>query len=535
MTLPLIKASNLYSTEGLTTKELEIREIAINDFRTFIRLVAPFEIMGHCHEDWAVWMQENHNENFLLLQPRDCGKSRKLALYALFELVREPDITIIYASWTEELPARALGLIQDIMCGKPFQKYFPGLINAARNDRDKWQAKAFNVDHPLRQLRGVLDYSFICVSAKTSITGRHGRRIYLDDMVNDVNSIKQKDKGREQLAEWFARLSSIQTADGLYRAVGTRYHVADQYAKMQKMILPLVDEKGNQIGEKPLWRVKEDPVEKDGQFLWPRTLAHDGLFYGFDAQVLANKKTQYAATGNLADFYAQYYNNPNNEELSPIKSDNFRYYDKSRLIWDESIYCWLLQSEDQTHYEQLNLVCACDLAATDKSYSDYSVMAVAGMDRHGNIYVIDIVRMKTALQSEIEAAMRQLYSKWKFKRLRIEAVGSFRMIGEGIKMNLEKAGIRIPITLYNPLNVEKSQRINSVLEPLYAANLVFHYRGGNCEILEKELLALEPEHDDTKDAWSMAVTPDLLKPPIIHTRRHSNSQRKYNSRFGGLL
>ena len=100
--MSLIKARELYSEEGLSQEQLEIRVTALNSFEAFIRLVAPYQLIAHCHIAMCKWVQTNDKENRLLLWPRDHGKSRYSAFYAAWEIVRDPATTIIYASATAE-------------------------------------------------------------------------------------------------------------------------------------------------------------------------------------------------------------------------------------------------------------------------------------------------------------------------------------------------------------------------------------------------------------------------------------------------
>jgi hypothetical protein len=64
--------------------------------------------------------------------------------------------------------------------------------------------------------------------------------------------------------------------------------------------------------------------------------------------------------------------------------------------------------------------------------------------------------------------------------------------------------------------------------------LVWHYKGGNCQILEEELLMSNPEHDDIKDALASVV--EIAKPPMAanKTWRRNNDKVIYSSRFGGV-
>ena len=74
-----------------------------------------------------------------------------------------------------------------------------------------------------------------------------------------------------------------------------------------------------------------DDVEVDGEFLWPRQQRKDGKFFGFTPQVLAKKKAVYEASGAITQFFAQYYNDPNDKSTAPIARDLFKYFKKEEL------------------------------------------------------------------------------------------------------------------------------------------------------------------------------------------------------------
>jgi hypothetical protein len=62
----------------------QIRIAAEDDLVTFIKLIAPEQVLGQCHEDvcnW--WTREDSKSHQLLLFPRDHGKSRLIAYNSL--------------------------------------------------------------------------------------------------------------------------------------------------------------------------------------------------------------------------------------------------------------------------------------------------------------------------------------------------------------------------------------------------------------------------------------------------------------------
>jgi hypothetical protein len=76
--------------------------------------------------------------------------------------------------------------------------------------------------------------------------------------------------------------------------------------------------------------------------------------------------------------------------------------------------------------------------------------------------------------------------------------------------------------------------MSAILEPRYDNMSIYHYRGGNCQLLEEELISRNPPHDDIKDALSSAIEISV-KPSSNNMNRRSNSSNiVYSKRFGGI-
>ena len=61
---------------------------------------------------------------------------------------------------------------------------------------------------------------------------------------------------------------------------------------------------------------------------------------------------------------------------------------------------------------------------------------------------------------------------------------------------------------------------------------MWHYKGGNCNLLEEEIIMAKPPHDDIKDALTAAI--DIAVAPKAHKRTKTTSNIIYNGRFGGI-
>ena len=136
--------------------------------------------------------------------------------------------------------------------------------------------------------------------------------------------------------------------------------------------------------------------------------------------------------------------------------------------------------------------------------ADYTAIVVIGVDSEDNIYVLDIDRFKSYKTYEYFQHIRDLHSKWNFKKIQAEITAAQKTISESIQEFVRKDGLRLKVEEFRPTKKEgsKEERIAAVLEHRYEAQDVWHREGGWTGILEDELVMSRPAHDDIKDALS---------------------------------
>ena len=255
--------------------------------------------------------------------------------------------------------------------------------------------------------------------------------------------------------------------------------------------------------------------------MWPRQQRKDGKWFGFDQQILAKKRGQYLDKGQ---FRAQYYNDPTDPDKVPVGSDKFQYYDRKHLHLDNGYWFY------KTH--RLNVYCAVDFAFSLSKKADYTAMVVVGVDSENNVYVLDIDRFRTDRISEYFDHILQLSNKWSFRKMRAEVTVAQMAIVKQLKELIKQHGLSISIEEYRPNKGSKEERIAAILEPRYDNLSIWHYRGGNTQILEEELSSRNPAHDDVKDALASAV--DMAVKPMKNVQRSKNSNIVWaNNRFRG--
>lgn len=505
----------------------EIRQAAEADLEIFIRLVAPHLVLGSCHVELIRWWQsEARKPNTLVLYPRAHLKSKLMAYKTAWEITRDPTATILYVSATSALAEKQLSLIKKVLTSKTYQKYWPEMVHPEEAKRERWTAVEICVDHPARMREGIRDATVKAAGLTTNITGFHATRIKLDDVVVPGNAYTED--GRQKVANAISQLSSIMEPESNVDCVGTRYHAQDQYQTFLEQMYSVYDDEDELLGEEPLWDSIMRVVETDGEFLWPRKRRDDGKAFGFNLQVLSKIRAGYTDT---TQFFAQYYNNPNDPGQMQINRDKFQYYDR-RFLTNEN---------DQWHMngKRLNVYAGLDFAYSLNTKSDWTALVVVGVNEDYQYFVLDIVRLKTKRIKDYFDQIVETHRKWGYKKIRCEVTAAQSVIVEDLKINYISAnGLGLIVDEHRPTRSmgSKEERINATLEAKYDNRQIWHYKGGLTSDLEEELILQRPPHDDIKDGLTSAI--DIAVAPMKRRSSSFNqpgvSNIAYHPRFGGI-
>ena len=506
----------------------EIRSLAMQNLYTFARLVNPGFVYGQVHKEVYDWLQdyelyseEAENNNKLVMLPRAHLKSHIIATWAAWCITNHPEVTILYLSATAELAETQLIAIQNILESDVYQRYWPEYIHPQEGKRAKWSARKITIDHPQRKLEGVRDATISTAGLTTNTTGWHADVVLADDLVVPENAYTEE--GRLAVSRKASQFTSIRNPGGLTLAAGTRYHPRDVYAVWKEQEYDVYDDDQNVIDRRLVWQQLERVVETDGIFTWPRTARSDGKAFGFDMNQLSRIRGEYT---DRVQFYAQYYNDPNDPGSDRINRTKFQYYDQKHMR----------QVEGKWHFKNdpLNVYASIDFAFTLTKRADFTAIVVIGIDPNGHIYILDIDRFKTDKIPELFTRIVDLHSKWGFKKLKAEVGTAQGMIVNDLKDKIVEDGMRLSIDSVAPPNSKrKEERIQAALEHRYDNLSMWHFRGGYTEVLEEELVLSRPPHDDVKDALAAAVE-IAVKPKARRRLEPSKNVISIHSRFGGV-
>jgi len=502
----------------------DIKQLAETDFAFYARLVCPDLCFGDIHDQLFRWLTSTDRDlASLVLLPRGHLKSTVAAIWTSWRITIDPKVRILYVSATSSLAEAQLYSVGQILTSRVYKRYWPNMVDDNKVKRARWNTSEIIVDHPARHNALIRDNTLTAVGIGGNITGRHCDILVLDDLVvpDNVTTADQRNK----VASAYSQLASIKDPGAITIAVGTRYHPDDLYQEL--LSLEVYDHiKGSSRKMYDLFQKQvEDAGDGTGDFIWPRRQAANGAWYGFDANVLAYKKAEYL---DKNQFFCQYYNKPNNEATKLIQPEWFQYYDKSQVRFVDGI-CTVAG-------KPVLVTAGVDFAFSIKKKTDYSVVAVVGMDADRRVYILDLARFKTEMISGYFAEIERLYLKWGFKRIRMETTTAQQQIVNELKYTyFPNNGILCSIEEHRPNRNHgtKEERIQSTLKPRYEQRVMYHYKGGNCELLEEELRFENPPHDDLKDGLTIAVL--AAKPASRQMQSESpNSNVVYHRKFGGV-
>ena len=503
----------------------EIKATAESDLFYFASLVGPQRVYGEVHERVFRFLQKESNAlNQLLLLPRGHLKSHCLAVWTAWWVTKHPDTTVLYISATAQLAEDQLYAIKCILESEIYTRYWPEMLEREEGKRSKWSTTAINVDHPTRQKEMVRDNTIRTAGLTTNTTGWHADIILADDIVVPDNAYTEE--GRRKTAAAMSQMASILNAGGMVKAAGTRYHPNDQYSIWLGQEEPVYNGTDDIIGYSKIWEILEEVVEVDGVYVWPRTArSYDGHMFGFNQKVLDRIRTMYT---DKVQFYAQYYNNPNDPESNRVDRSRFQYYDQK----------YIKQIGGDWHFKdkRLNVYAGVDFAFSLSRKADYTAIVVIGVDAENDIYILDIDRFKSDKISEYYDRLIAMYNKWEFRKLRAEVTVAQQIIVNDLKQKFKEGGVHLKIDEYRPSRHDgkKEERIAAVLEPRYEQLGVWHYKGGYIPVLEDEILLARPPHDDIVDCLASIV--EIAQKP--RTERQDRNvvhiSQGYNKRFGGM-
>ncbi len=303
--------------------------------------------------------------------------------------------------------------------------------------------------------------------------------IVCDDMESD-EMVMNKDR-REKFRRWFyGALLPCRAQNGEVRVVGTILHMDSM---LERLMPRDADRMTRNEGlkmyttKKSLWKsVKYKAHTPDfTEILWEDK---------HSAQDLKSIRQEYIDQG-MPDVYSQeYLNIPIDEARTYFKKGDF-----------------LPMSEDD-YKSKKNFYVAGDFAISDKERSDWSVFAIGGIDEHGILHVVDIIRDRMDGHELVQTMLA-------IQRLRdpeifgIEEGQITKAIGPFLNLEMLRQNTFINLVGLKPHKQDKQMRARAIQARMRAGGVKFDKNADWYQTLEDELMRFPRDrHDDQVDAMA---------------------------------
>jgi phage terminase large subunit-like protein len=411
----------------------------------------------------AMMQYQFAHPNSMQLVFRGAGKSTVgTVTKIIWYLLKNPNLRIVIASKTA---SNAQGFLREIKnhfeSNERLREIFGSYYDA--NKVSKWDDTEIIV---LPRTSTEKEASVTCVGVGQTIVSKHYDILFGDDLVDEENT--RTLYMRDKLQTWFYMTldptieppSEEVEFRGNRHILGTRYHYDDQYGRWQTkeykehhQIIPAL----NEFGQSP-WPEKWPPEE------------------------FAKRKKN----AGLIVFNAQY-----QCDTEAMKGEIFQYDN-----------CQMIDFEDVPDRARLRVYLGVDLAISQKATADHFAIVAIGIDKLGNIYILDCFEGKLRFGEQTKTILR-FAKKWKPLRSGIESNGYQAAQAEVASTKAEKKDIDVNLKK-RETDTDKVARAWK-LTPKFEQNKVFFVKNRTEPVREQLVLMPASKLKDLFDAFDHAV------------------------------
>lgn len=434
-----------------------------------------------CHRDW--WQLVTGPEKFIAISaPRGHAKSTAISLsYVLSSVLFRNKKFVLLVSDTETQANLFLGSIKQELQDN---QDIVDLFGIKKDEKGLVKFKKDSESDIIVEFEDGGSFRIIAKGAEQKLRGLiwNGSRpdlIVCDDMEND-ELVMNKDR-REKFRRWFmGALLPCRSKDGEVRVVGTILHMDS----MLERLMPkdsdkqtIVDGLKTYTKRRQMWRsVKYKAHNPDfSEVLWEER---------HPAEELKRIRQEYIEQG-LADVYSQEYLNV------PI--------DEARTYFKKSDFLGMNEAD----YESKKMYyVAGDLAISDKERADWTAMITGGMDEHGILHIVDVVRdrMDGLEITNTILAIQRLRDPEMFG---IEDTQISKSIGPFLNRAMIEQNTFPTIVPLSPHKTDKLTRARSIQARMRAGGVRFDKKADWYQTLEDEMMRFPRDrHDDQVDAMA---------------------------------
>lgn len=448
------------------------------------------------------WMQDWDKPRFFKAAPRSHGKS-EIYSHALptWTICYQENVRILLISKNRTQAEKFLfvvksefeqnqRIIEDF--GNLMMGYDPSGELTSMNS--KWNSQMFYV----RRTRVLKDPTMESIGMGKAITGGRFDLIIADDLIEHGDADKRK--ARDEVDQWFnATIVELLDVGGRVLVIGTRKHEDDLYARLMK---------------NPVWDYSIDKgiIKYPSRYEYVTEINEDGFEKVVDVKVYTNdwevlapdlwtieelllKKKRTESTPHI--FEREIQNNILPEEWKIFRREWFRFY---RLPGDESSAAQNFKVLPDMI--ELKIYQGTDVAISEKQLSDYTVVVTIGVDKQGNIYILDYIKDRLPFDDQVNLIVNS-WTMWASEVVGVETVAYQRALSQHLGRNT-----MVPVQDVDRV-VDKVTRAMRI-QPYFQNGKVFFKWRGQGEIMEQLEMFPEVDHDDIFDALEIAIYIALL-------------------------
>jgi len=429
-------------------------------------------------------VEKGHIPRLIVTLPPRHGKTELISRrFIPWLLGKGPYRNIIFATYNEPFSQDVGGDCRNIMQSPSFKQVFPKFrFRLGGLSREKLQAAE----------GGMAAF----VGRGGSITGRGADILIIDDPIKDAEEAMSPTL-RQKLWDWFTQvaMTRLMTKFAAVVVVHTRWHEDDLIGRITDPSNPCYSEEEAakwKIINLPAISLDDDPLGRQpGEALWPER---------FDLDFLNAAKTL-----DPRGFSALYQQRPTPDDGDLFRADWLVHYEKSELPSDLRIYA----ASDHAIGE-------------DKTRNDATVMIVGGVDKYGDIYILDVWWEKQGADKQVEAMLR-LAKQWKPLLWFAEKGHISKAIGPFLRKRMQEERVYFSVEEVTPIG-NKVQRAQSIMGRMSMKKVKFPKFAPWVMRAREELLKFpNARHDDFVDAlaWLGRAVDRMASPSVAKVERNT--------------
>lgn len=293
-----------------------------------------------------------------------------------------------------------------------------------------------------------------------------------DDLEND--EIVMNKERRDKFRRWFMNaLLPCGSDNCIFRIAGTILHI---------------DSALNRLLKNPAWATARFQAHGPDftDLLWPEK---------YSVEDLKRIRANYVAENNLDGYYQEYLNNPVAEGSTFFRPQDFK------------------PMEPKDYDSHKVYFAAADFAISEDERADYTVIMIVGMDKSGNLHVVDVRRGRWDAD-EIISELISVQRRYDPEIFTFETEKIDKAIGPSLKREMIRTGQFLNIKKITPTK-SKTTRGRSIQKMMRAGAVRWDMNLPEFEDMKAELLTMTPSgprgtHDDYFDAFAyIGLTIDL--------------------------